>query len=195
MCFSRRKVSSAIAPIIPIMYANRVINDCVTDAMDAYKNNTTTGVIEDGGFSIIDKDKDGNIKSFRTNTATMERYSSEVATQIYDKMTDINASTISIPLGSVLTDSILFSRMGPNIKVRMKPIGFANVSYDSHFTNAGINQVKHEVILKVKLTMIAYMLPGVSTRVTVKSDVPIDQTILMGNVPNFYGNLAGNSSK
>jgi sporulation protein YunB len=175
------------------LFGNKLINSCV---MDSFKGNDGKGVtVEDGSFSTIKRDQDGNVKSFQTNTITLNRYSSEIATMIYDKITNINESTVTIPLGSVLTDSILFSRAGPNIKIKLKPVGFADVNYESHFVSAGINQVKHEVILKVKLTLIAYMLPGVSTKVTVQSNVPIDQTIIMGNVPNFYGSLGGNSSK
>ena len=174
------------------LYGNKLINNCVVNTMNDYKGNGKSSDIEDGIFSVIEKDKDGNIKSFQTNTVTLNRYSSEVETKIYDALTDINSSTISIPLGNVLSDSILLSNIGPNIKVRIKPVGFADVEYESHFTNAGINQVKHEVILKVKLTLVAYMLPGVSTRVAVKSNIPIDQTILMGNIPNGYANIGGN---
>ena len=173
------------------LFGNKLINNCVVETLNDYKSSDKTTTVTDGMFSLIEKDKDGNVQSFRTNTATLNRYSAQVETKIYNALTDIKASTISIPLGNVLTDSVLFSNTGPNLKVRIKPVGFADIEYESHFTNAGINEVKHEVILKVKLTLVAYMLPGVSTRVTVHSDVPIDQTILMGNVPNFYGSLSG----
>ncbi len=162
------------------LYANQLINDAVTRVTDSYA--------ADGVFHVLEKDDTGKIDAYHVNTIMVNRFCSDVSKDIYDHLNDIEGSTLRIPLGNVLTKHAIFSRLGPRIPVRIKPLGFAQIDYTTQFTSAGINQVKHEILLKVKLTIVAYI-PGATTKVSVNSSIPIDETILMGKVPDDYTNF------
>lgn len=168
------------------LYANKVINNAVTTVMKSYEKG--------GTFSVLEKDDTGSINAYRANTPMINRFSSDVSKEIYDHICNVKESTVSIPLGNVITKHAVFSRLGPRIRVRIKPLGFADIQYTTHFTNAGINEVRHEILLKIKVTMVAYI-PGATTKMVVTSTVPIDETILMGKVPDNYTNFDANSKE
>ena len=50
---------------------------------------------------------------------------------------------------------------------------------------AGINQTQHRIFIKFQVEMSA-ILPGYSTNVTVENQVCVAQTLIVGEVPQFY---------
>ena len=88
---------------------------------------------------------------------------------------------ITIPIGSATRSKIL-SNYGPVIRVSLLPAGTADVNTVEAFEEAGINQTRHRIVLEITAN-IQIIQPLLSSNITVKTNVPIVETIIIGNVP------------
>lgn len=137
----------------------------------------------------IKTDKDGNIVMIQANTVELNRIGSDIALSVQNRIQSIGARGVKIPLG-LLAKNDLFAYYGPKITFKMQPVGSVVTSYRSEFQAAGINQTRHIVYLDVKST-IQVVIPLARNMVTVTSNIPIAESIIVGKVPNTYANIDG----
>ena len=109
--------------------------------------------------------------------------------EIEKKISNIDTMSTKIPLGNLLNQSFL-SGLGPKIKIKMVPIGYATIDVKNEFTSAGINQTKHEIYLEISCAL-SVLLPVSSEGTLVKTQIPVAETIIVGNVPGTYTNVEG----
>ncbi len=79
--------------------------------------------------------------------------------------------------------------MGPDIRVRMTPVGSVSVDFTDEFHAAGINQTRHKIYLLLK-TQVKIVVPLGSEVINVSTRVPISESIIVGDVPQTYVNVA-----
>jgi len=117
--------------------------------------------------------------------------SSHFKRQVIDLLTQqleqITSDELEIPLGT-LTGELLFSALGPSVRVRVQSIGHVSAAYQNEFTSVGINQTKHSVYLEMTI-MINLLIPGDIITVQSVERVCIAETIIIGDVPDTYLNL------
>lgn len=84
--------------------------------------------------------------------------------------------------------------VGRDVPVHLIPLGSANANFVSVFTNAGINQTRHQILIEtgVELSVLA---PGSESTVNVTSQISIAETVLIGNVPNSYTYIDGDNTE
>ena len=109
---------------------------------------------------------------------------SRMIARVSQKLNDASAATIRIPLGNATGMDLLYGR-GPKIPLRMIPLGSANADFVSVFTNAGINQTRHQVVIEAEVEL-SVLAPGSETTLTVSSQISVAETVLIGNVPDSY---------
>lgn len=85
------------------------------------------------------------------------------------------------------TGNNLLSGYGPDIKVKVIPQGTVTTEFKTEFLSAGINQTRHRVYLNVSGTMYVTA-PFMEDEMTIDTGVTIAETVLIGDVPEFYGN-------
>ena len=162
---------------IAITVSNKAIDDVMED-------------IEYEDLIKFDKDADGKIIALKSDVVEMNNISSEIATKIqsmYDELEDIY---VYVPLGN-FTGNNFFAGHGPDIKVRVIPVGTVNTEFKTEFISAGINQTRHRVYLGVVCTM-RVVAPFASQNVVVDNSVTVAETVLIGEVPEFYTNTGEN---
>lgn len=132
----------------------------------------------------FEKDQFGQILAVQTDVVKVNTMKSRMIARVSQKLNDASAATIRIPLGNATGMDLLYGR-GPKIPLRMIPLGSANADFVSVFTNAGINQTRHQVVIEaeVELNVLA---PGSETTLTVSSQISVAETVLIGNVPDSY---------
>ncbi|TDT50792.1 sporulation protein YunB [Fonticella tunisiensis] len=135
----------------------------------------------------VKTDKDGNVVMIQANTVELNRIGSEVAISVQKRIQNIEPRSVKIPLG-VLLKNDLFAQYGPKITFKMQPVGSVNTTYRSEFEAAGINQTRHIVYLDVT-TNILVIIPLAKNSVSLTSSIPIAESIIVGKVPEFYGNF------
>ncbi|MGG7060320.1 sporulation protein YunB, partial [Clostridium tertium] len=76
-------------------------------------------------------------------------------------------------------------------KVSIEPIGTVSVDFKTNFESSGINQSRHSIYLQAK-TQVKVVIPLTTTTKEVKAQIPICETIIVGDVPNSYVNIPDN---
>ena len=99
----------------------------------------------------------------------------------------INKAVAYIPIGTALKSPIL-AKYGPQLKVSIEPIGTVSVDFKTSFESAGINQTRHRIYLEAK-TQVKVVIPLTTSTKEVKAQIPICETIIVGEVPESYVNV------
>ena len=98
-----------------------------------------------------------------------------------------NVQDIKIPIGQI-TKSKILSNLGPKINVSVLPIGAVDVNIGEAFEEAGINQTRHKVFINIK-TWMRVAVPLISSSIETSTQIPLTETIIVGNVPSAIINL------
>ncbi len=132
----------------------------------------------------IKTDKEGNVVMLQANTVELNRIGSDVALAVQKRIENTGVRGGAIPIGAVLK-SDLIAYYGPKLKFKMKPVGYVTTSYRSEFQAAGINQTRHIIYIDVT-TNVQVVIPTARNSISITSNVPIAESIIVGKVPNTY---------
>ena len=148
--------------------------------------NTNIQTIYDEEFKDIDlvsveKDSNDKIVMVKADTVRLNTLATKISLKGQDELEKMGKVGFKIPLGYVSKVSIL-SYLGPDIIVKMRQIGRVEVSYESIFESAGINQTRLKIYMNVKSTM-QIILPFESRDLEVVNNVPVCETIIVGEIP------------
>lgn len=130
----------------------------------------------------IEKDSQGNITMLRADTLKLNKIACDIAIDSQKKIKEYTSSGIVIPSGYIFKNNFLAS-IGPDIKVKMYPIGQTVVKYNSTFESAGINQTRHKITLEV-VSNVRIMFPLRYEDISVSSEVPLTETVIIGKIPD-----------
>lgn len=130
----------------------------------------------------IKYDKQGKVTMMQANTILMNLIASEVALDIQEELRGLSDSDIRLPLNNVF--DIHITRL-PSIKVRIIPQGAINVDFATEFESTGINQTRHRIYIVVNAD-IRMILPLAKEDIRVTSNIPIAETIIVGDVPETF---------
>ncbi len=166
----------AMAEVRARVIATQAINEAV--------NSELTYKVRYEDLFLVKTDKENRVTMLQANTMVMNRIASETALSIQEKLRQIGTKEISIPLGSVLGSKI-FASYGPRINIGVLPAGTVSVDFATDFEQAGINQTRHKIYLIVN-TQVKIILPLASNRIDIVTQVPIAETIIVGNIPENY---------
>jgi sporulation protein YunB len=135
----------------------------------------------------VEKDIEGNITMLKADTLEMNRIASTVSLEAQNKIRELGNLGIKLPMGYIFKNNIL-AYFGPNITIKMHPIGHIEAKYSSEFESAGINQTRHKIYVLVR-TEVRVILPLKSNDIEVRNEIPISETIIVGKVPDTSINL------
>lgn len=179
-------IDKSLTPSIKILaetkaeeIGNRSINKAVGDIINGkvtYSDLMTTKV-----------DSNGKISMIQSNTIEMNKIASDVALEIQNELKKVKTTSAYIPIGTALNSPIL-AKYGPKLKLSIEPIGTVYVNFKTEFEDAGINQTRHRIYLEVS-TQVDIVVPLISQTKEIKAQVPICETIIVGDVPNSYVNV------
>ncbi|MCI8811488.1 MAG: sporulation protein YunB [Oscillibacter sp.] len=178
------RATAQMRPILESLAVTRVsnaINAIVSEAVDEAIGN---GEISYDDLISFEKDNEGRITAVYSNMAAFNRLQSKILDIILERVDQVSARDLSIPVGT-LTGSTLLAGRGPRISVRMESVGSSSASFENEFISAGINQTKHQIVLQVDVS-VSILLPGFSTAVVVPNAVTVAETVIVGSVPDTY---------
>lgn len=181
--FHLKSVLSSLAVTRVSNTVNRVVTAAVNDTIN-------NGGIRYNDLITFEKDGQGQITALQTNMAEFNRIQSAIVDDVLSRMSEVSTSDLAIPLGT-LTGSALLAGRGPIFRVRMQFVGSSTARFENEFTEAGINQTKHRIILSVDVS-VSILLPGFSTYTKVSNDFTVAETVIVGTVPGSYVYFNGN---
>lgn len=157
---------------------------------DAIAKQIADGIIQYDRIVYFEKDLDGRITALKTNMSEVNRLKTDILNIINDEILALDTSDIGIPLGSFFLPEIL-SGKGPVIPVHILTIRNSDASFYSDFSQAGINQVLHQLNMLVSVDVSVLVL-GQTASFTVNSEVVVAETVIVGDVPDTFLQTGGN---
>lgn len=135
----------------------------------------------------LTRDGTGRITSLQADTVLINKIKSAVTQRTGERLQELSSQPLSIPLGS-LTGLKILSGRGPMIHFRLAPEGVAMTNLYHEFTQAGVNQTLHRVYLQIDLEVSA-IIPGFSMKTQVTTNMELGQTVIVGEVPEYFGSI------
>lgn len=124
------------------------------------------------------------VTAINSNLVSISKLKSELNLSVMEDIAAMDVSTMHVPLGSLL-GSDFFAGLGPLIPFQVMPFGTAETDICTDFSDAGINQTRLSVTVKVKADL-SILLPTIRKKSTVETTVPVLETIIVGAVPDSY---------
>ena len=162
-------------------------SDLINDAID---RQIETGNIQYDRIVYFEKDLDGRITALKTNMSEVNRLKTDILNIINDEILALDTSDLGIHAGNLLLPE-LFSGKGFLLPVQIVSIRNSEASLHSDFTEAGINQTLHQLIMLVSVDVSVLTL-GHTSSFTITSEVVIAETVIVGSVPNTFLQTGGN---
>lgn len=176
---SLRPTITVLAETKALELANRSINKSVAQMVE--------GKINYEDLMKVKLDTNGNISYIQANTIMMNEIASQIALEIQDELKKVKSTSSYIPIGTALGSPIL-AKYGPKLKISIEPIGTVSVDFKTEFESSGINQTRHTIYLQAD-TKVKVVLPLITSTKEVNTNIPICETIIVGDVPESYVNI------
>lgn len=141
------------------------------------------GVRYDNLISIT-TDGLGNITMIQANAIEANNVSKQLAQTTEKLIDDYGDLGVEIPLGAFSGVPIL-SGMGPEVNLKITPIGSVTCKFVSEFEQAGINQTVHRIYIVVNAN-VGIVMPLYTRKFTTSQQVLISESIIIGAVPEVY---------
>ena len=185
LIFFRAKYHATIRSLAETQVKNTT-SDLINDAIDAQIDR---GNIQYDRIVYFEKDLDGKITALKTNMSEVNRLKTSILNIINDEILAMDTSDLGIPLGSLIFPELLAGK-GPMIPVRIMSISNSDASFESYFTQAGINQTLQKITMSVTVD-VSILVLGRSASFTVTSEVVVAETIIVGQVPDTFFQTGG----
>ncbi len=163
--------------------ARQIATEVVNDAI---KQKVAENV-EYQDLIAVQKDSQGRIVLMQPDISGINGLASDTTLSINEALKDLENQRFSIPLGQVLGNQLL-ANCGPSIKVKIYPVGSVQTSVIEQFEEAGINQSRHCIYLDIQ-SQIKVVVPLLTSQIKVSAQVPVSDTVIVGQVPDTYVKL------
>ena len=97
---------------------------------------------------ILERDSENHVTALRTDMIAIGRIKTRLVNGLFDRLEDLEQTTIEVPLGSVFAPRFL-SGMGAGGGHRMAGLTQMEAEFVSAFSAAGINQTRHNIIIEI----------------------------------------------
>ena len=162
-------------------YSQSEVEELANEAMHIAIRDACAEGAEYSDLVNVYRSESGKIESLTLNYAAVNKLKSDIALKTLEYLND------SIPIGN-FTGSDLLSGLGPKIKVKVIPNSIADIDFKSTFTQAGINQVRHSVMVHVEVNITA-LLPNYDELSKLSTDAVVTEAVIIGDVPDTYLNI------
>ncbi len=181
---------SRFQAVIRELARTQVMNSTSDLTNDAIAKQMADGIIQYDRIVYFEKDLDGRITALKTNMSEVNRLKTDILNIINDEILALDTSDIGIPMGSLFLPEF-FSGKGPAIPVHILTIRNSDAAFSSKFSQAGINQTLHQLIMQVNVDVSVLVLAKTES-FSVSSEVVVAETVIVGDVPQTYLQTGGN---
>lgn len=181
--FAFSYIDKNIMPVVEAMAEARVRAMALKAINDAVREILKDPVEYTELVSIV-QDETGKVAMVQSNAMALNEISTRTALSAQDKISQMGAQGIGIPIGSIIGSQLLSGR-GPLIYVRIIPVGSVITVFHTEFENAGINQTRYRIIMNAN-TSVRIVMPGGGQKVEVSAEIPVAESIIIGDVPGSY---------
>ncbi len=141
----------------------------------------------------LSKNGNGDISSLEIDIVKINELKSGITALISDCIAKGERYTISVPVGTLFGNEYTLG-LGPEMKFRMQMSASVTTDFESNFYAAGINQVLHQILIKVKIGG-NLIIPWCKTPFSTETSIIAAQTVLVGVTPEAYTNVIENYNR
>ena len=146
-------------------------------------------VMEEDGMSYsnlvtITYSSENKVELIEVDTVQVNIIIREITKRVQEKFDLLGEEGIDIALGTFTGIPFLFG-IGPDVSIKLVPIGTISTRVSSNFTGAGINQTIHRLYFIVN-SNIGMVLPGMTQNFQTELEVLLCENIIVGEIPNVY---------
>lgn len=164
-------------------YATNVVSNTLNDILDeAMKEDDYT-------FVNVINDAEGKVAAVTMNSADTNLLMTKIALGIKNRIANMEEVEAEIPLGNFLPYPFL-AGIGPDVPVKFLILANTSVTAKENFISKGINQSLYTISFHI-VTKVGIYIPTIHSSVMVENDLPVAQTLIVGNVPDNYTNVEG----
>lgn len=135
----------------------------------------------------VERNNSGEILAITTNMVKMNELKAVIMKDVQEQLGDDAHANVGVPLGTLLGNDFIHG-VGPKIPLRVSLNGNINADFKSSFESAGINQTKHQIYLNIHTSVYSFI-PGFNTTTEVETNIPVAETIIVGQVPQVFANV------
>ncbi len=174
-----------VNPVV-LDYSSATVESLAVKSINASVTEVLSGTNAYADIVNILTDDNGNIQGITTNSQTINMLSNKLMELGQTRLEEICTQGVGVPIGNFTGIPLLVGR-GANINVKIAPIGNINTEFFSKFSSCGINQTKHQIIVRLVST-IKLILPLKSSEIKINTDVIACESVIVGRVPEVYLN-------
>jgi sporulation protein YunB len=175
---SLRPVLEGLASARVESAAARAMNEAILEVL---------GSASTGELLSAQASNEGHVSLLTADAGKLNLLAADCAAAAQRRIQDLGEQGVSVPLGT-LSGVPLLAGLGPRLSFRFTPVGMVQSSFHSEFRSAGINQTLHRITLQLTGT-VRVVLPGRSYSVTVLTQAPVAENVIVGDVPEAYTNV------
>ena len=177
-----------LRPVLEAMAVAKVKNVVAQTLDAAVAAEISARGVTYGDLITIERDGSGSITALTSDMTAMNELRTGILTAVLTAVEELDPDRLSIPVGN-LTGVSFFSGKGFSLPVEITAAGSAHGVFQSQFTGAGINQTRHQLSLEVTAEL-EILLPGGVVEMEVSAQVPVAETVIVGQVPDTYLGLS-----
>ena len=171
-------------PLAEDLAVTKITNQTSNLINDAIDQQIRTGAVDYSNMVLLEKDAAGGVTALKTNIGEMNALKTKILDTVNQEIMQLSVTEISVPIGNLIFPALLSGR-GPYLPVKVLSVRSSDATFENQFTQAGINQTLHQILMTVTIEM-TVVTPAGTTLVDTSSQVVVAETVIVGSVPNSY---------
>ena len=202
--FRRRKkiaIISSVSLLIVVgifCYFNYIVNPVILSMSEYKVKSLTQRAVNAAVYEIVNngplydqmikisRDNFGRVAVISADAVQINILARELVQASQAQLEKTSQKGISIPLGTFSGMPIFVGR-GPDVHVRVVPIGVITCNFHSTFYEAGVNQTNHRIYVNIN-TSVSVVMPTKNQNIALTTELLLAESIIIGEIPDTYLN-------
>ena len=143
--------------------------------------------IEYSSLAQISRDSNGMVTSIEISPTKINYIKSQISVKVAEEIAKKEKYDLKIPLGTIIGNEYTVGR-GPSLKFKMKITTTIIADFESRFYSAGINQVIHQIHIRVKMNGHT-VIPWYRSAFKCETTGIAAETVIVGMTADAYTNV------
>ena len=170
--------------------AKTVLLDCANTAALSVLNDMNVSY---SNIAVLSRNSEGLVTSVEVNSSVVNLFKSKMAAEVANELKKHKNVTFSLPIfaafGYFYTAFYI-----PNVSYTVEVTTTAITDFYSRFYSAGINQVLHQILVKINLES-SLAMPHYKTALTTSTTLIAAETVIVGIVPDAFTEVINQSDE
>ena len=179
-----------------LLYFNFVINPVILSMSEIKVKSLTQRAVNQAVYEVVNsgpvyddmikisRNESGMVTLISADATEINRLARDLVKLSEVKLGEISERGISIPIGTFSGMPIFVGR-GPEVTIRLIPIGVISCSFRSEFREAGINQTTHRIYVNIN-SNVSVVMPTQHQNIATTTELLLAESIIIGSIPSTY---------